>query len=231
MSRSEGLGSNDPADSGEARLSGLSVAELYHLAEAAIDRLAQMPTAASTSKEVAALAYTHERVARKLAGVGYQRVLDVEERGAYTGAGYTTLSMFLATGLRLGRGAANRCLAATRATGERRAITGETLSPNRPTAAEAVEQGLISEDHVTVIETVLDKVPSTIGPAKVASAEAELAANARLFSPTDLAKIGDRILTHLDPDGTLTDDKDRQRQRGLTLSPQDRQLMSTVKAT
>ncbi|GAB17036.1 hypothetical protein GOEFS_018_00680 [Gordonia effusa NBRC 100432] len=211
-------------------VAGLSIAELYSLAEATIDRLAEVSTTSLSSKDVAGLAYTHELVARKLTGVGYQRVLDVEERSAYTVAGYTTLSMFLAAGLRLGRSAANRRLTAARATGERRGITGETLPPNRPATAEAVEQGAISEDHITVIESVLDKLPSAVPPDRVTAAETQLAANACLLSPTDLAKVGDRILAHLDPDGTLTDHRDRQRQRGLTLSPQDRQLMSSMKA-
>ncbi|WP_312870807.1 HNH endonuclease [Gordonia asplenii] len=206
-----------------------SVTELYASLEAVVDGLQQALTISLTPKQVAELAYTHERVARKLAGIGLQRVTDVQERAAFTSAGFTTIGTFLSTGLRLGRGPAGRRLAAANALCEQPALTGEVLPPRRPHTAAAVADGAISGDHVTVIETVLGKVPTAAGPEMLDDAEKQLAEAARIFSPTDLAKIGDRILAHLDPDGRLTDDTDRRRQRGLSLSPQDRQLMSTLK--
>lgn len=207
----------------------VSTAELYDHLEAVVDALASRNTTVSTPKEVAALTVQHERIARKLTGIGYRRILDVEERGAFAAAGFTTLGMFLSTGLRLGRGEASRRLTAARAVGETRALTGERLAPQQPETAAAVADGAISADHVAVITAVLNKLPSTVEPTMQQAAEAELASAARVFTPTDLGKIGDRILAHLDPDGRLTGDNERQRQRGLILSPQDRQLMTTLK--
>lgn len=184
----------------------LSTAELYGHLEAVADALASRTTQTCTTSEVAALTVQHERITRKLTGITYQRILDTDERGAFATAGYTTLTMFLATGLRLGRGEANRRLTAARSTGHTHATTGQTLAPKLPHTAAAVTDGAISTDHVAVITAVLNKLPSTVEPTMSDAAEAELAAAARLFTPTDLGKIGDRILAHLDPDGQLTDE-------------------------
>ncbi|NED66460.1 DUF222 domain-containing protein, partial [Streptomyces sp. SID10244] len=43
--------------------------------------------------------------------------------------------------------------------------------------------------------------------------------------------LGARLLAHLDPNGTLTDDRDRKRQRGLSLGKQDAQSMSRLRGS
>ena len=53
-----------------------------------------------------------------------------------------------------------------------------------------------------------------------------MATAARELAPAELRPLGQRLLAHLDPDGSLTDDKDRRRQRGITIGRQDAQLMS-----
>ncbi|NMO03339.1 DUF222 domain-containing protein [Gordonia sp. TBRC 11910] len=213
----------------EARLGELPVDQLYELVEVSVDHVAASSTTELSQRELAALLYTQERIGRKLACVGLQRVREAQDRAAFTAVGFTTLRQFLSTGIRLGGGPASRRITAANAVSQRRAVTGQPLPPHRPCTAEAIADGAIGEDHVTVIESVMTKIPAAVGVDRIAQAEKELAANARLFNPTDLAKIGDRLLAHLDPDGRLTDDRDRQRQRGLTLCPQDQQLMSTLK--
>ncbi|GAC67827.1 hypothetical protein GS4_11_00955 [Gordonia soli NBRC 108243] len=63
------------------------------------------------------------------------------------------------------------------------------------------------------------------------AAEVALAEHARTLSPSALRQMGVRLLAHLDPDGALTDDRDRAWQRSMTLSRQDAQLMSKLTAT
>ncbi|WP_347958157.1 DUF222 domain-containing protein, partial [Gordonia aichiensis] len=60
--------------------------------------------------------------------------------------------------------------------------------------------------------------------------EAQLAAVARDLTPDGVRMAGVRLLAHLDPDGQLTDDRDRRRRRGVALMPQGRDLMSKVRA-
>ncbi|MBY4571960.1 HNH endonuclease, partial [Gordonia sihwensis] len=92
-----------------------------------------------------------------------------------------------------------------------------------------VGKGTIGAEHALVISAVLAKVPGCISPEVKARAEAELAHAAAGLNPDDLGKVGDRLLAHLDPDGQESDHVDRQRQRGITILPQDRQLMSKVR--
>ena len=48
------------------------------------------------------------------------------------------------------------------------------------------------------------------------------------LDPWELRKAGIALLSYLDPDGSLTDDRDRAGHRRLSLAPQDRQLMSKL---
>jgi hypothetical protein len=40
-------------------------------------------------------------------------------------------------------------------------------------------------------------------------------------TPSQIGKTGQKILGYLDPDGSLTEDRDRARRRGIRLSPRD----------
>ncbi|MFT4128389.1 MAG: DUF222 domain-containing protein, partial [Gordonia sp. (in: high G+C Gram-positive bacteria)] len=60
------------------------------------------------------------------------------------------------------------------------------------------------------------------------AAERTLGEKACEFEPADLTQIGVRLLAHLDPDGQLTDQKDRMRRRRLSLGAQDPQLMAKL---
>ena len=44
-------------------------------------------------------------------------------------------------------------------------------------------------------------MPASVTVTQRAQVEADLASHARTFGPTDLAKLGQRLLAHLDPDG------------------------------
>ncbi|GAC61472.1 hypothetical protein GSI01S_18_00330 [Gordonia sihwensis NBRC 108236] len=136
---------------------------------------------------------------------------------------------YLSQGLRLGTREAGRRVRLTENIGSLSNFQGETLPPRKPATAAAVADGCIGAEHALVISAVLAKVPGCISPEVKARAEAELAAAASGLNPDDLGKVGDRLLAHLDPDGQESDHVDRQRQRGLTILPQDRQLMSRVR--
>lgn len=70
-----------------------------------------------------------------------------------------------------------------------------------------------------------------LGPQVVAQAEEALAGYALSMAPEQLVAVGQRLLAHLNPDGNLTDEPDRQRRRGLGLGRQGVDLMSAVSGT
>ena len=75
---------------------------------------------------------------------------------------------------------------------------------------------------------MIRKIPDAVSAQDRALAETTLARVATTATPEDVDRVGDRILAHLDPDGTLPDERDRTRRRGLTLTRQDTAAMSTL---
>ncbi|GAC58304.1 hypothetical protein GOHSU_36_00480, partial [Gordonia hirsuta DSM 44140 = NBRC 16056] len=110
-------------------------------------------------------------------------------------------------------------------------LTGEKLDPALPASTTALAQGLIGREHILVIAQIMNKIPTTADPADRDTAETMLADAATTLDPGNLTAVGNRILAHLDPDGTLTDDTERQRRRGLSIQAQNRQLLSKIRAT
>jgi len=74
----------------------------------------------------------------------------------------------------------------------------------------------------------MKKVPHATAPADREAAEEILAGFAATGSPDDIGKLGDSILAHLDPDGRLTDEKDRARMRGIRIGRQRPDGMSPI---
>ncbi|MEZ5212626.1 DUF222 domain-containing protein [Gordonia sp. (in: high G+C Gram-positive bacteria)] len=173
---------------------------------------------------------SREQARRKGVGVDAAVFVEISDRGACRRAGYSTVHQLLTQGLRIGEGESRRRRVVAASIGRFTAMTGERLDSKFPVTAAAVADGAIGETHVWVIEEVMDKIPSSVDPEARVKAEAMLADAARRLSPSGLTMVGNRILAHLDPDGTLADDEDRQRQAKFRLSAQDRQLMSAVQA-
>lgn len=203
---------------------------LVALLDAAAAKLAVAPMTAVTEDDLLTVAEALESTRRRLDGVDAAVLTEVSDRAAFRKAGYLSLHAFLSAGLRLGDGAARRRRASVAAIGAFTGLQGQTLPPARPATADAVQAGAIGTDHVLVIDEIMDKIPAAVDAETRARAEAQLAAVARELTPDAVRIAGVRLLAHLDPDGQLTDEKDRQRRRGLTLMPQDRQLMSKVRA-
>ncbi len=71
-----------------------------------------------------------------------------------------------------------------------------------PATATELTAGAIGPAHVRVITAMMRRLPSSTHPGTVAQAEQTLATAARRFDPAAVTRIGERLLAHLDPDGT-----------------------------
>lgn len=109
----------------------------------------------------------------------------------------------------------------------RRSLTGAVIAPELPALAAAVEAGTLGEDHIRTLCHAVDVLPTSVAPAQVAQAEAALVAHAAGVDAGVLAKIGQRIADHLNPDG-LFSDRDRARRRALVLGRQGPDGMSKL---
>ncbi|MGU3291378.1 DUF222 domain-containing protein [Williamsia sp. M5A3_1d] len=201
----------------------------YAALEQIVDRILISDSASCTEEEVADLAIRNERITRKLEAAGNRRILDVSDRDAHRAVGCVNLAEFLRTKLRVTQ--LKKRLKEVQALEPMHAMTGEKLPPVCPNMARELAAGAIGADHVHAVLDVMGKIPTAVEPEHRAYAEQTLAEFATTLTPKEIAAAGVRILAHLDPDGRLTDDRDRARNRKLSLGCQDSQLMSKLTAT
>ena len=133
------------------------------------------------------------------------------------GGGRNTATVLVQT-LRLSPGEAASRVRAAKELGPRVDFTGGAMPPLYPGVAAAQAAGDISVAHARAITSTVDKVP--------AAAKAEHGDGLeRSWSTWPTAVTGPgrpagvHALAVLDPDGTLTTDKDHHRLRGLTFTP------------
>ena len=112
------------------------------------------------------------------------------------------------------------------ATDANRILALGQLIDRRPAIAAAVESGTLNPAQALAIGRVLDDVAAE-EPAIVDKVEATLIDHATQFEPTILARLGQRVLAHINPDladARLRDKLEREQRaahqrRGFTLSP------------
>lgn len=204
--------------------------DLLEHAETAIDDLLLTGLSALDDAEVRRLLHTVERLAAKLSVAGHDAVTEISDRGLHNRWGHKNLRRMLVEELHLAPGAAARRLRVAAEASQLRSLTGEVLEPRREELAAAMVDGQVDEARATAVLDVLDRVPAACSPEEHRTAEAAMVEAARSLPPREIGQVGDRLLAHLDPDGSLSHDGDRARNRGLTVGPQDRQLMSKLTA-
>lgn len=205
-----------------------SPADLTAIIEAATDKLAATTWSSLGEHELLAMACTIERTSNKRVGVTAAVTAEIATRNAYQVGGYQRMRQFLTDALHLSAADARRRVEHATHLTRRTTHSGHRLEPLHPATAAAVSDGSVNPAHVDIIARTLTKIPASIGADIVARAETQLADAARTLTPEDLAKASHRLLGYLDPDGAITADRDRRRQRRLTLMPQDQQLMSKI---
>jgi hypothetical protein len=206
-----------------------SLIEDYAELHAVLDRIVERTSDACSELEVAELAIAHEHAVRKLGSIGLQRILDVSDREAFRAVQCAKLDEFVAQRLRIPN--ARKRLRQMAQLSEMHAMTGEKLPPKCPETADAFAEGTLAHEHVDAVLDVIAKVPAATPPEMRDLAEQQLAEIARHHSPREITRAGARILSHLDPDGDLPDERDRARNRGVSLGSQDTLGMSKLMGT
>jgi len=154
----------------------------------------------------------------------YTRVLDVvaeldtERAGAITGFG--TTARLVSGVLNLSSGEARVRVEHAELLTARRSLTGQELPPALPATAAELAAGAIGPGHLRVITATMRRIPPNTHPDTVADAEQTLAHMARRFDPPALSRIAERLLAHLDPDGTEpSEEPEQQRELRVRTGP------------
>ncbi|MET9486867.1 DUF222 domain-containing protein, partial [Nocardia sp. NPDC006630] len=196
---------------------------------AAVDSLTTLPLIPVSDTDIVALMQQIETSTRRLASVQRDLIVQACARSLPALNGSGSPALYLQSVLHISHGdAINRWRTAEDLAVWHRVGDEPDPAPVLPNAAQALDEGAISLDHVRVIRQVMNRLPGKVAPEARAYAEKQLALQTRALDPTHLPRIGEMILGYLDPDGKLTEDADRQNQRSAVLSPQRYDLMSTL---
>ncbi|MEV6768867.1 DUF222 domain-containing protein [Nocardia sp. NPDC051030] len=195
----------------------------------AVNALLDTSLTALPESDLTALLHEIETSTRQLAALGHRLLVEACERSLPQRVGAGSPVRFLEETLRLSHADAIARVNAAKHLGTWHDVSGRALAPMLAHTANAQAAGEISADHARVIAKITDRIPHLIPREDREAAEQILVELARSASPDDLIKVGARILDHLDPDGTLTDDSDRARLRGIVIGRQRADGMSPIK--
>jgi len=154
------------------------------------------------------LARGMESASRMMYSVLLDTFAEIDSRQLAAQAGFRSTAALVGELVHLSRTEAR--LRAQQATqlGVRRGLTGQPLAPQLPETAAALAAGEIGPAHARIITEIMNAVPAATPAPQRAQVETDLAGHARTFGPTELAKLGQRLLAHLDPDGPEPHDED-----------------------
>ncbi|UPW07992.1 HNH endonuclease [Gordonia terrae] len=201
------------------------VADLHHI----LDELQTVDLSPCTDTELTDVAADTERAIARLTVAGDRQIDQVEARDLPRKAGCRTLMQFMTHRLRVSNPLRRR--KQMDATATRTSLGGEILEPEHPCLAEAFARGAVGTAHVQAALDVLDRIPNAVDHDVKVAAERQMAEIAEAHTPADITQLGARLLAHLDPDGTLSDDTDQKRRRGVWIGRQRADGTATISGT
>ncbi len=193
-----------------------SLLELLDRLDAVVDGLLTVDLAALDSAASLEVARRSAVVDRRLGAVRHRVVAALGSQGVATERGYKDTAALVQELWNVTPGVARREVALAAELAPRPGLSGAALAPIFPVTAAAEAAGELSAAHAKVIIDAVNKLPNDLAADWDDGLEADLVASARTFDPGQLAKLASRHLDHLDPDGTLREEKYRDQHRGFT---------------
>ena len=183
------------------------VAAHGHLTEA-VDELSAACTPTATADDLLSVLTIGEGVARRLDQIVVAVVADLLRRGTFAERGYRNAVTAVADLVGWDRAEARRRVSAAEQVCPRTGLDGAVLPARLTATAERFAAGAASLRHVEAIRRVLAG-PSAqrLSPTVWSGAEAELAAHADRYTPSELLEWGSRLVDTLDQDGPEPDDR------------------------
>lgn len=174
----------------------------------AVDALCDAAGPSAGDDELLSVLTLCESAVRRLDRVVVNAVATLERRGSFTERGYRNPVGALADLVGWERFEARRRTVAAEQVCERAGLDGAIVPARLPATAEAFADGTAGLRHVEVITRVLGSGSAgRLAPQVWAGAEAELAAKAGVYTPTELAAWGAALVEALDADGPEPDER------------------------
>ena len=185
------------------------VATAHRLLAEAVDALtAAVDGGGATDTELLSVLTLNEGMARRLDRLTVAAVAVLERRGAFAERGYASPAAALGDLLGWERFEARRRVTAAEQVQPRLGLDGSPLPARLPATAEVFAAGRAGLRHVEVIAKVLaTPAAGRLSPQVWGGAEAELAAKADQYTPSELQAWGTALIDALDEDGPAPDDQ------------------------
>ena len=196
--------------------------------DAAWARLASLPVQALAAPHALTVLGRLETHRRRQPAVEHALITVLQSQSTAVEMGAKSWRAVLSNRLGISGLDASRRIAEAADLGARRAVTGEPLEPQLASTAAAQARGEIGAEHVTVIRDFMSQLPTEVDPGTRVAAESQLAQLAGGLTPEGLRKVARRLMGYLDQDGTLDDETDHARKRGLSLGRQELDGMSKL---
>lgn len=159
-----------------------------------------------------------EVLRRRMSAFDARLIAELNCRGVAKNLCSASTAKLLSQMLRLASGEAAARVRAAELLGPRVGLTGTPMPPVYPVLAAAQADGIVSAAQAAVITHIVGDLPEALRVEWGEHVEADLVEHATRLHPDLLRKAAHRIVEHLDPDGTLSDEHDNQRRRGVTIS-------------
>ncbi|MGA8250068.1 MAG: DUF222 domain-containing protein, partial [Mycobacterium sp.] len=172
------------------------IVEVFDALDGALDRLCELSFDVLTTPELLRTLERLERGARRMRTPEHTLINQLDAQAGEEELG-GTLRCALADRLHITKADAGRRIADAEDLGERRALTGEPLTPRLSHTAAAQRDGLIGDGHVAVIRSFFAHLPAEVDLGTRDAAEADLAGKAGGYRPDELATYAQRIMDWL----------------------------------
>ena len=181
------------------------------------DALNNLPLHTLSDADLLAVLREQEVDARRSAVTNHAVIAELEARGTAREYACPSTANLLVQVLRLSPHEAGTRIKAAAELGPRRGLTGEALPPIFEQVAAAQADGIISAAHARVITGCIEHLPVAVQAEHDLAVEQTLLTHAQTLNPRQLAVCARRIHDCLNPDGTLTTERDRHRRRDLRI--------------
>jgi len=196
--------------------------------DAVWDKLAALPIQTLSAPQILSALDRLETHRRRQPAVEHALVNHLQSQATAKEMGAKSWRSVLSQRLGISGADAGRRIVEAAQLGPRRAMTGQPLEAELPGTAAAQARGEIGTDHVTVIRDFMAQLPSHVDPGTRAAAETQLSGLAGELTPEGLRQVARQLMGYLDQDGTLDDEREHARKRGLSLGRQELDGMSKL---
>jgi hypothetical protein len=200
-------------DDGEADIATAVVARLSTV----VDELQNLDLTSLPGDDVLAVLRDLEVQKRRLAAVDHALINEIDARGLAHERACRNTAALVTQLVRVSPSEATARVRAAADLGPRRGLTGQVLPPVFAQVATAQAVGTISSTHARVVTATIDALPAAVQAEHEEWVQQFLVEQAGELDPALLKQVARRITDTLDPDGTLTEERDRQRRRELTV--------------